>query len=381
MTVRALSKRTGAALRSFLLCWAVLAASLAHAEEVTDLAGRTVTIEKPAETIVVGDGRILSAIALLDRKDPLHRVKALLSDLRLTDGDLLSTLSRHFERMKTLPIYAGKGDSVSAETIISLAPDAAVFGLQDHGPGASNTELIAQLEEAGTTVVFIDFRQHPMENTVPSIILLGKLLGREDEAREYTDFYEAHRARIAERVAGFTGERPTVFLHAHPGRFDCCVGMANGMLGPFVTLAGGRNISAAVTPAVVGRHTLEFVLAEDPDVWIGTASGSLEDFEAGRPIVVLGTKSNGEIAHASLQAALEADGLEALSAVQAGRAHAIWHNFYNSPLNIYALESFAKWIHPHLFADLDPDETLAEIHRRFLGYPLNGLYSVSLGDE
>jgi iron complex transport system substrate-binding protein len=32
----------------------------------------------------------------------------------------------------------------------------------------------------------------------------------------------------------------------------------------------------------------------------------------------------------------------------------------------------AKWIHPELFADIDPSATLAEINRHFLAVPLEG---------
>ena len=37
-----------------------------------------------------------------------------------------------------------------------------------------------------------------------------------------------------------------------------------------------------------------------------------------------------------------------------------------------AAEVLAKWIHPELFADLDPAATLAEINKRFLAVPYTG---------
>jgi iron complex transport system substrate-binding protein len=38
----------------------------------------------------------------------------------------------------------------------------------------------------------------------------------------------------------------------------------------------------------------------------------------------------------------------------------------------------AKWLHPDLFADLDPDATFAEYHRRFLPIDYKPGYAVSL---
>ncbi len=51
--------------------------------------------------------------------------------------------------------------------------------------------------------------------------------------------------------------------------------------------------------------------------------------------------------------------------VKKGHAYAIWHLFYNSPFNVVAVQVMAKWLHPGLFADVDPRHTLQEIYRRF----------------
>jgi iron complex transport system substrate-binding protein len=41
----------------------------------------------------------------------------------------------------------------------------------------------------------------------------------------------------------------------------------------------------------------------------------------------------------------------------------------------------AKWFHPDLFADLDPNATFAEYHRRFLPINYRPGYSISLSDS
>jgi iron complex transport system substrate-binding protein len=50
------------------------------------------------------------------------------------------------------------------------------------------------------------------------------------------------------------------------------------------------------------------------------------------------------------------------------------------PLNILFIELVAKWLHPDLCADIDPDATLSEINRRFFKTPLGGPLWVSLQD-
>ncbi|TIU90860.1 MAG: ABC transporter substrate-binding protein, partial [Mesorhizobium sp.] len=61
--------------------------------------------------------------------------------------------------------------------------------------------------------------------------------------------------------------------------------------------------------------------------------------------------------------------------------HGIWHQFYNNPYEFVAVQQLAKWFHPNLFDDLDPDATFAEYHRRFLPIDYQPGYSVSLSDS
>jgi iron complex transport system substrate-binding protein len=123
---------------------------------------------------------------------------------------------------------------------------------------------------------------------------------------------------------------------------------------------------------------MEFLIAGKVDVFIGTASGGIKDFESGKASIMLGSGIDRGLAYRSLERAATQPGMEALPAVQSRRVHGIWHDFYNSPHNIVVLENFAKWLHPELFADLDPEGTLAELHRRFSPFDLSGTYAISL---
>ena len=71
-------------------------------------------------------------------------------------------------------------------------------------------------------------------------------------------------------------------------------------------------------------------------------------------------------------------GLAALKAVRAGRVFGIWHLFSNMPMNFLAVEALAKWFHPDLFRDIDPDASLKTLNEQFLSVPLEGTYWVEL---
>ena len=50
------------------------AAPAAQARQVTDLAGRVVTVPDHPQRVLLGEGRFVFAMALLDRADPVARV-------------------------------------------------------------------------------------------------------------------------------------------------------------------------------------------------------------------------------------------------------------------------------------------------------------------
>ena len=371
-------------MRIFLMClgWWMAAAVWAAPIQVTDVVGRSITLEKPAQRFVISEGRYVFTLSILRPENPVAGLVGMMQPISWTYPELEQEIfERHPEAHDI--VYFGRQDasSVSVERIIDLKPEVALFGVQDHGPGSSNAELLEQLEKAGIQVVFIDFRMQPLKNTVPSIRIMGQVLGAQDRAEAFIAFYESRWNQVADRVSGQVktpADRPTVFLQAHAGRFDCCMGMADGMLGPFVEVAGGSNIADAVAPGPTSQHTMEFLLVENPDVWIGTGSGTPNDFAEQKNMLTLGPAVKPEMATASLRRYLSGDSFQALSAVSAARAYGIWHDFYNSPLNVVALEAFAKWIHPPLFQDLDPQQTMLQIYQQFLPFSWHGTATSSL---
>lgn len=342
--------------------------------QVTDVAGRTVTVPQPVERFIVSEGRYIPLLAMLRPDQPVAGLVGTMSGLGATYPDLEAQLFERFPAARDIPRFGHRSaDTVSVEKIIDLAPQVAIFGLDDHGPGATNAGIVEHLEAAGIKVVFIDFRLDPLNHTLPSIELVGRVLGETQRAGDYAALYREHLAAVKKRVASVS-MRPRVFLQVHPGRFECCWGMAEGMLGPFVPLAGGDNIASAVAPGPTAQHSPEFLITENPDVWIGTASGQVSEYRAGKSPVALGTGMTPDMAVDSLARYLDQPAFRALDAVRQGRAHSIWHNFYNSPFNIVALEAFAKWIHPGHFENLDPTRTLQQIYDTYLPFELNGTY-------
>ncbi|KUL94908.1 iron ABC transporter substrate-binding protein [Bosea sp. WAO] len=367
-------------LRSALLCLALLLApASAGAKQITDLAGRTVTIPDKVERIITGEGRYIPALAILDRRDPVGRVVGMMGDYENVDP---ASYARYRERFPGIAGIARIGrtakESFSLEQAIALRPQVAIFGIGGHGPDTRSGEVIKALEATGTAIVFIDFRSDPLVNTPRSMEVLGQVLDREREASEFNTAWRAALVRVEERLAQARPAPVGVFIESRVGiDSSCCETMTRGMIGRFVTAAGGFNIAEAMVPGEAGTVSLEWLIANPPQVYIGTAIGDFAS-AATRPWLALGAGVPAEVAQESLKRSMTRPGIAELQAIRDGRAHAVWHHFYNSPFNVAAVQAFAKWLHPALFADLDPEELLRDLHARFQPFPLDGVYWSSL---
>ena len=124
----------------------------------------------------------------------------------------------------------GSDGTFPVERAIEIKPDVAVLGVS-FAPGGRANDVARQLEAAGIPVVFTDFFVAPFEHTVASVRVLGRVIGRDARANEFTEFYEKHMRRIAERVARAAGPRPRVLLETHAGAADCCHAPGAGNIG------------------------------------------------------------------------------------------------------------------------------------------------------
>ena len=361
--------------KTLLLISALLVSvpALAQPITVTDTARRVVTLPGPAQRIVLAEARQLVALSIVDR-DGANSVVGM-ADLLRFDKEVREDYLAQFPNLRDVP--ALDGDRIlSAEKTIAVEPDLVIMS-GGTGPDAAQLNLVATLEAAGIPSVFIDFRSDPFKNTVPSIALLGAVTGNVETANAFVALYNSHRDAILARIAETAPQRPTVFMHMQARNGDELMAPGAANLGTFIEAAGGDNIGAGIVPGMFGALSTEYVLSLDPDIYIGTGGTHF----AGGDGVVVGPDVSFETAEQSLQALAADPIISELSAVRAGNAHGLWHNFHNSPLNIVALEVLASWIHPELFGDMDPQATLDEINSTFFAVPFIGTAWVSLPSQ
>jgi iron complex transport system substrate-binding protein len=369
----------------FLLGLLLLAfVSLAHAEKstqkVTDILGREVTVAKQINGIILGESRFIPALGIVAEDAAISRIKGMQADLKQYDPATWAVYTQHFPAIEKIPLVGkGEASSFSVEKTISLMPDVAIFGISGHGPSPHDKEMLNQLEAAGIPVVFIDFREAPLEHTQQSVRILGQLFGNEKAALAFGERYEQTLNLVRERVKSIPLEkRPSVFLHSKVGLFpECCETMGATMLGTLLTTAGGRHIGAELIPGNVGNVNIEHLLTHQPDKYLATAIGSAKQNGAASPFVILGPDVNENQARDSLKRAANSMAVRNLSAVQEGNMFGVWHHFYNSPFNVTALAALAAWLHPDIFNDLDAQALLQDFYRDFQPVPFQGVYWVT----
>ena len=346
---------------------------------LTDIAGREVTVNAPVRRMILGEGRQTYAVAALDRDDPFGRVVGWRDDFRKADFDGYTEYERRYPQIARLPSFGGwKDGAFDIEQVIALRPDVVVMNLESKA-AIDDGGLIGKLARVNIPIVFIDFREKPFEHAERSIAILGTLLGQEGRARELAEYRAAQIARVTDRLRDFQGPRPRVMIERAAGYDEnCCMSFGDENFGRMVTVAGGINIAAGLIPGTFGTVNPEQVVASKPDVVIVTGS-NWKLFVPDGAWVGVGPGADPAEARARLARLMQRPAYRTLPVSSSGRVHAIWHQFYDSPYQFVAIQVMAKWLHPQLFADLDPDATFREFHARFLPVEYKPGYWVSLG--
>ncbi|OSP54289.1 ABC transporter substrate-binding protein [Pseudoruegeria sp. SK021] len=359
----------------------LIAASLVQADPITltDIAGRKVTVDAPVQRVILGEGRQVFFTSVLDGENPFERVVGWRDDLKQASPESYDAYVEKFPQLTDVPTFGGfKDGTFDIEQAVALNPDVMLMNLEAK-QATEEAGYEEKLAKVGIPIVYVDFREKPFEHTPQSMEIIGTLFGEDDRAAEFNDFYAAQMARVIDVIEAQTDlDRPLTFVERAAGYSeDCCMSFGNANFGRFVELAGGENMASPFIPGTFGTVNPEQIIASDPDQIIATG-GNWEAYVPGGAWVPVGPGADANEARRKLAALMERPAFTGVKAVETGQVHAIWHQFYNTPYSFVAVQQLAKWLHPDLFMDLDPEATLAELHARFLPVDYRPGYWVSL---
>ncbi|WP_083000696.1 ABC transporter substrate-binding protein [Halomonas sp. GT] len=371
------------AFRTLLSALTALTFTAANADSitVTDVAGRQVSLDAPAERVILGEGRQIYLLGLLEPETPFIHVVGWREDFSQADPDNYARYLERFPDIEAIPTFGGfKDGTFDVEQAAALNPDVILMNIEAKA-ATEDAAYDDKLAELDIPIVYVDFREDPIAHTIPSMRIIGKLMGDEAAAEEFIAFAEEQMARVTDVIEGANPERPSVFIDRAGGYSDeCCMSFGPANFGEYVTLAGGNNIAEGIIPNSFGNLNPEQIIAANPEHVVVTG-GNWDAYVPGGAWVGVGPGANMDHARAKLEALTERTAMTGIEAVDTGNFHAIWHQFYNSPYYFVAVQQLAKWLHPELFDDLDPEATMRELHDRFLPIDYAPGYWISLNDD
>ncbi len=154
---------------------------------------------------------------------------------------------------------------VDVERILALKPDLVL------ATSLTDPRDVKKLRDLGIRVVVFP-QPKSFQDLCRQFILLGRLLGKEKEARAIVSSVQAQVAKIQVRVAGL--KKPRVFVEI--GARPLFTATGDSFVNDFIRLAGGINIAAH---AKSGLYSREKVLEENPDVILIVTMGIVGERE------------------------------------------------------------------------------------------------------
>lgn len=256
--------------RSAVLAMGLLVSTVwpAFAEKVTvkDVTGRDVEVNVPVKHVILGEGRQIYFLAALDKNNPFEHVVGWRDDLPKADPETYEAYLAKYPDIAKLPKFGGMKDGTfDIEQAVALKPDVILMNI-DAKTATEEAGYIEKLGKVGIPLVYVDFREKPMENTEPSMRLMGKLMGKEAVAEDFIKFRSDSIKRVTDVLEKENPKKPVVFVERAGGYSDdCCMSFGNENFGKMVEIAGGINMAKGIIPGTFGTVNPEQIIASNPD--------------------------------------------------------------------------------------------------------------------
>ena len=342
--------------------------------EITDVTGRTVTLKKPAERIVLqwsGAGGPFFTISALMGKDTPKVIAGMDTSLQKYRADMWNHFTAEMPELAKIPEVGTVGDKdFNVEQVVALQPDVIFIPVDLKNQYESDAKQ--KLDEAGVQTIYIDYHAENLEKHQKSIEAIGKALGKEERAAEISKFYTDHVTKVLDRVKTINKPKPTVYLEVGmkgPEEFGNSFS-GNYSWGALATLCGADVITKDVVKRTAPINP-EFVLEKNPDIIMIMGSYWPKNPTSMR----LGFEANEAQSQELLKAfTTERQGWSDLKAVENKDVYSIHHGLPREVYDAAVFEYLAKTFYPEEFKEVDPEATLKEFYDKFLPYSYSGIW-------
>lgn len=342
--------------------------------EITDVTGRTVTLKKPAERVVLqwsGAGGPFFTISALMGKDTPKVIAGMDTSLQDYRADMWKHFTTEMPELAKIPVVGTVGDKTfNAEQVVALNPDVIFIPVDLKDQYESDAK--AKMDAAGIQTIYIDYHAEKLESHQKSIEAIGKALGKEERAAEISKFYTDRVTRVLDRVSKINKPKPTVYLEVGmngPEEFGNSFS-SNYSWGALATMAGADVITKDVIKKTSPINP-EFILEKNPDIIMIMGS-----YWPKKPTSMrLGFEATEASSQELLKAfTTERQGWSELKAVENKQVYSAHHGLPREVFDAAVFEYLAKTFYPEEFADVDPEATLKEFYDKFLPFSYSGIW-------
>ena len=342
--------------------------------EITDVTGRTVTLKKPAERVVLqwsGAGGPFFTISALMGKDTPKVIAGMDTSLQDYRADMWKHFTTEMPELAKIPVVGTIGDKTfNAEQVVALNPDVIFIPVDLKDQYESDAK--AKMDAAGIQTIYIDYHAEKLESHQKSIEAIGKALGKEERAAEISKFYTDRVTRVLDRVSKINKPKPTVYLEVGmngPEEFGNSF-ISNYSWGALATMAGADVITKDVIKKTSPINP-EFILEKNPDIIMIMGS-----YWPKKPTSMrLGFEATEASSQELLKAfTTERQGWSELKAVENKQVYSAHHGLPREVFDAAVFEYLAKTFYPEEFADVDPEATLKEFYDKFLPFSYSGIW-------
>ena len=346
--------------------------------EITDVTGRTVTLKKPAERVVLqwsGAGGPFFTISALMGKDTPKVIAGMDTSLQDYRADMWKHFTAEMPELAKIPVVGTIGDKTfNAEQVVALNPDVIFIPVDLKDQYESDAK--PKMDAAGIQTIYIDYHAEKLESHQKSIEAIGKALGKEERAAEISKFYTDRVTRVLDRVSKINKPKPTVYIETGnegPEGLGFAYS-ANVAWGALATQVGGDLITKDVVQKA-GPVNPEFILERNPDIIMIIGS-----YWPKKPTSMrLGFDTNEAKSQELLKAfTTERQGWPELKAVQSKNVFSTHHGLPREVYDVAVFEYLAKTFYPEEFKDVDPEGTLKEFYDKFLPFSYGGVWFMHL---
>lgn len=342
--------------------------------EITDVTGRTVTLKKPAERVVLqwsGAGGPFFTISALMGKDTPKVIAGMDTSLQDYRADMWKHFTAEMPELAKIPVVGTVGDKTfNAEQVVALNPDVIFIPVDLKEQYESDAK--AKMDAAGIQTIYIDYHAEKLESHQKSIEAIGKALGKEERAAEIKKFYTDRVTRVLDRVSKINKPKPTVYIEVGingPEEYGHAFSN-NYSWGALATMAGGDVITKDAVKKS-GPINPEFILEKNPDIIMIMGS-----YWPKKPTSMrLGFEATEASSQELLKAfTTERQGWSELKAVEDKQVYSAHHGLPREVFDAAVFEYLAKTFYPEEFKDVDPEATLKEFYDKFLPFSYSGIW-------